>query len=56
MQVTMQHADHLTLAEMREFLSASSTLSFAAAGRQQIYALLKRILRIPKYLILAKDI
>ena len=26
MQVTMQHAEHLTLAEMREFLSASSSL------------------------------
>jgi len=39
MQVTMQHAEHLTLAEIREFLSASSTLSLAAAGRKQIYGL-----------------
>ena len=29
MQVTMQHAERLTLAEMREFLDASSNLSFA---------------------------
>ena len=36
MQVTMQHAEHLTLAEMREFLDASSNLSFADAGRKQI--------------------
>ena len=48
MQVTMQHAEHLTLAEMREFLSASSSLSFAGAGRDQIYALLERVLRTQK--------
>ena len=54
MQVTMQHAEHLTLAEMREFLSASSSLSFAGAGRDQIYALLERVLRTQKYLALTK--
>ena len=43
MQVTMQHAEHLTLAEMREFLDASNTLSFAGTGRKQIYALLERV-------------
>ncbi len=42
MQITMQHAEHLTLAEMREFLGASSTLSFAAAGRKQINGLVER--------------
>ncbi len=31
----MQHAERLTLAEMREFLSASNTLSFAAADRSK---------------------
>ena len=55
MQVTMQHAEHLTLAEMREFLSASSSLSFAGAGRDQIYALLERVLRTQKYLALTKQ-
>ena len=50
----MQHAEHLTLAEMREFLSASSSLSFAGAGRDQIYALLERVLRTQKYLALTK--
>ena len=54
MQVTMQHAEHLTLAEMREFLDASNTLSFAGTGRKQIYALLERVLRTQKYLGLAK--
>ena len=39
MQVTMQHAERLTLAEMREFLDASNTLSFADGGRKQIYGL-----------------
>ena len=29
MQVTMQHGERLTLAGMREFLSASNNLSFA---------------------------
>ena len=54
MQITMQHAEHLTLAQMREFLSASSSLSFAAAGRRQIYALIERVLRTQKYLGLTK--
>ena len=43
-----------TLAEMREFLDASNTLSFAGTGRKQIYALLERVLRTQKYLGLAK--
>ena len=50
----MQHAEHLTLAEMREFLIASSTLSFAAAGRKQIYGLVERVLRTQQYLRLSK--
>jgi len=37
MQVTMQHAERLTLAEMREFVAASNNLSFAGTGRKQIY-------------------
>ena len=53
-KVTMQHAEHLTLAEMREFLDASNTLSFAGTGRKQIYALLERVLRTQKHLGLAK--
>ena len=44
MQVTMQHAERLTLAEMREFLDASSNLSFAGTGRKQIYGLLEALL------------
>ncbi len=54
MQITMRHAERLTLAEMREFLSASSTLSFAGTGRKQIYGLLERVLRTHKYLALSK--
>ena len=54
MQVTMQHAEHLTLAQIREFLCASSSLSFAGAARRQIYALLQRVLRTQKYLALTK--
>ena len=50
MQVTMQHAERLTLAEMREFPSASNTLSFAGTGRQQIYGLVEGVLRAQKYL------
>ena len=44
----------LTLAEMREFLAASDTLSFAAAGRKQIYGLVEGVLRAQKYLGLSR--
>ena len=54
MQVTMQHAERLTLAEMREFLTTSETLSFAAAGRKQIYGLVEGVLRAQKYLGLSR--
>ena len=54
MQVTMQHAERLTLAEMREFLAASNTLSFAGTGRRQIYGLIERTLRAQQYLGLTK--
>ncbi len=54
MQITMQHAERLTLAEMREFVAASSTLSFAGTGRKQIYGLLEGALRAQKYLELSK--
>ncbi len=54
MQVTMQHAECLTLAEMREFLVASNTLSFAGTGRKQIYGLVEGVLRAQKYLGLSK--
>ena len=50
----MQHAERLTLAEMREFLSASNNLSFAGSGRKQIYGLLERTLRAQNYLELSK--
>ncbi len=54
MQVTMQHAERLTLAEMREFLCASSTLCFAGTGRKQIYGLVEGVLHAQKYLGLSK--
>jgi transposase len=50
----MQHAERLTLAEMREFLSASNNLSFAGTGRQQIYGLVEGVLRTQKHLVLGK--
>ena len=40
---------------MREFLGASSNLSFAGAGRKQIYALIEGALRAQKYLGLSKN-
>ncbi len=54
MQVTMQHAERLTLAELPEFLSASNNLSFAGTGRKQIYGLLEGVLRSQKYLGLSR--
>ena len=50
----MQHAERLTLAERREFLSASNNLSFAGTGRKQIYGLVEGVLCAQKYLGLAK--
>ena len=50
----MQHAERLTLAEMREFLSASNNLSFAGTGRKQIYGLVEGVLRAQKYLGLSR--
>ena len=50
----MQHAERLTLAEMREFVAASDTLSFAGTGRKQIYGLLEGVLRAQNYLALSK--
>ena len=35
MQVTMEHAQRLTLVEMREFVASSSRLSFTGADRKQ---------------------
>ncbi len=54
MQVTMQHAERLTLAAMGEFLEASSNLSFGGAGRKQIYGLLEGALHAQTYLGLPK--
>ena len=54
MQVTMQHAERLTLAAMGEFLEASSNLSFGGAGRKQIYGLLEGALHAQRYLGLSK--
>ena len=50
----MQHAERLTLAEMREFVAASNNLSFAGTGRKQIYGLVEGVLRAQKYLGLTK--
>ena len=54
MQVTMRHAEPLTLAEMREFLSASNNLNFAGTGRKQIYGLVEGVLRTQKCLGLSR--
>ena len=50
----MQHAEPLTLDGMREFLCASSTLSFAGPGRKQIYGLVEGVLHAQKHLALSK--
>ena len=43
----MQHAQRLTLGEMREFVASSGRLSFTGAERKQIYGLVERTLRMP---------
>ena len=50
----MQHAQRLTLGEMREFVASSGRLSFTGAERKQIYGLVERTLRAHEYLRLSK--
>ena len=54
MQVTMEHAQRLTLVEMREFVASSSRLTFTGADRKQIYPLVQRTLQAHEYLRLSK--
>ena len=54
MPVARQHAQRLTLAERREFAASSSSLTFTAAERKQIYRLVERTLQAHEYLRLAK--
>ena len=41
MRVTRQHAQHLPLEEIREFVAASGSLSFTGADREEIYGLVE---------------
>ena len=50
MRITMQHAQRLTLTEMREFVASSGSLSFTGAERKQIYGLVERTLQAHEYL------
>ena len=47
-------AQRLTLAEMREFVASSSSLTFTGAERKEIYGLVERTLQAHEYLRLAK--
>ena len=38
----MQHAQRLTLEQMREFVASSGSLSFTCAERKEIYGLVER--------------
>ena len=49
MRVTMEHAQRLTLAEMREFVASSSSLTFTGAERKEIYGLVERTLQAHEY-------
>ena len=50
----MQHAQRLTLEEMEEFVSSSSSLSFTGADRKEIYGLVEGALRARHYQQLSK--
>ena len=54
MRVTMQHAQRLTLEQMREFVASSGSLSFTCAERKELYGLVERTLQAHEYLRLAK--
>ena len=45
----MQHAQRLTLEELEEFVSSSSSLSFSGADRKEIYGLVEGALRARRY-------
>ena len=45
----MQHAQRLTLEQMREFVASSSSLTFAGADRKEIYGLVERVLAAQHY-------
>ena len=45
----MEHAQRLTLAEMREFVASSSSLTFTGAERKEIYGLVERTLQAHEY-------
>ena len=49
MRVTMQNAQRLTLAEMREFVAASGSLTFLGASRVEVYGLIERTLQAQPY-------
>ena len=50
----MEHAQRLTLAEMREFVASSGSLSFTGAERKEIHGLVERTLQAHEYLRLSK--
>ncbi len=50
----MEHAQRLTLAEMREFVASSSRLTFTGAERKEIHGFVERTLQAHQYLRLAK--
>ena len=50
----MQHAQRLTLEEMEEFVSSSSSLSFTGADRKEIYGLVEVSLQARQYQQLSK--
>ena len=50
----MEHAQRRTLAEMREFVASSGSLTFTGAEHKEIYGLVERTLQAHEYLRLAK--
>ena len=54
MRRTRQHAQHLTLEQMREFVAASGSLSFTGADREEIYGFVEGTWQTRQYLRLSK--
>ena len=50
----MQHAQRLTLEQMREFVASSSSLTFTGADRKEIYGLVERVWAAQHYRRLGK--
>lgn len=54
MTIRMQNLERLTLAEMKEFVTANRHVSWSAVGQESVYELIERVLQAQRYRRLSK--